>query len=428
MKWLESRAERTFPECGGLPPSCRWGKLASSRNAGKAALLMTVTALMFPTARLFPAAGSLYAADVKGATKPARDASLLNESRHSIDRALNWLDGRQGEDGSWCQHSAITALAVAGYLGSGEEKYGRSNPKVAKALAFVRSKANKDGSIGEGPEMVYTTSICLMALLAAGDPADGGIIRGARQYLLTAQADEGEGLAPDDPSYGGFGYAKAAENAEQRRADLSNTQWALEALKFSEFVESAPDNIRAGEKDEAGSSLHWDKAIAYLSRCQNAETNPDKPAHNDGGFFYRHGESKAGISTEGGLRSYGGMTYAGLKSMVYARLDRDDPRVMAAWKWINERYTLDENPGLGVQGLYYYYHTFAKAHQVYGLETFKTPDGKVHDWRAEFVNKLVSIQKGDGFWVNENGRWWENMPELTTAYCVLALEVANSGW
>ena len=47
-----------------------------------------------------------------------------------------------------------------------------------------------------------------------------------------------------------------------------------------------------------------------------------------------------------------------------------------------------------------------------------------HRWREEFVKKLTSIQAGEGYWVNENGRWWENNKELVTAYCVLALESA----
>ena len=55
------------------------------------------------------------------------------------------------------------------------------------------------------------------------------------------------------------------------------------------------------------------------------------------------------------------MTYAGLKSMIYAGLTADDPRVKAAYDYITKHYTLDENPGLGQQGLYYYYQTFAKA-------------------------------------------------------------------
>ena len=64
------------------------------------------------------------------------------------------------------------------------------------------------------------------------------------------------------------------------------------------------------------------------------------------------------------------MTYAGLKSMIYAGLTPDDPRVKAALDWLKTNYTLDSNPGLGEAGLYYYYDTFARALDAMGQETF----------------------------------------------------------
>ena len=69
----------------------------------------------------------------------------------------------------------------------------------------------------------------------------------------------------------------------------------------------------------------------------------------------------AGKLPNGGLRSYASMTYAGLKSMIHAGVGPDDPRVKAAVEWLRKHYSLDENPGMGKSGLYYYYHTFAKA-------------------------------------------------------------------
>jgi len=99
-----------------------------------------------------------------------------------------------------------------------------------------------------------------------------------------------------------------------------------------------------GELDDADRAA-VQKALVFISRCQNLETehNTTKFASkiNDGGFYYTvaaGGESKAGETAGGGLRSYASMTYAGLKSMIYAGVDKDDPRVKAAMKWIQKHY------------------------------------------------------------------------------------------
>jgi squalene-hopene/tetraprenyl-beta-curcumene cyclase len=107
--------------------------------------------------------------------------------------------------------------------------------------------------------------------------------------------------------------------------------------------------------------------------------------------------------------------------MIYAGVSRDDPRVKAAYEWIRRHYTLDENPGMGAQGLYYYYHTFAKALATIGDDQLVDADGTAHDWRAELAQELISTQKADGSWINENTRWLEGDPNLVTAYSLLAL-------
>ena len=96
----------------------------------------------------------------------------------------------------------------------------------------------------------------------------------------------------------------------------------------------------------------------------------------------------------GGLRSYGSMTYAGLKSMIYAGLKPDDPRVKAATDYIAKHYTLEENPGMGQAGLFYYYQTFAKALSLIGKhEIVPTPSRPVgHFWKLELVDALTRRQ------------------------------------
>jgi len=147
---------------------------------------------------------------------------------------------------------------------------------------------------------------------------------------------------------------------------------------------------------------------------------------NDGGFFYKLPaeadlESADRNAPAGGLRSYGSMTYSGLKSMIYAGLTKNDPRVEAAAKWIAMHYSLQENPGMGKAGLFYYYHTFGVALNTLGDPTIMDGDGKARAWRSELIEHLASIQKSDGSWQNDNQQWFESDKNLSTAFALLAL-------
>lgn len=116
------------------------------------------------------------------------------------------------------------------------------------------------------------------------------------------------------------------------------------------------------------------------------------------------------------------MTYAGFKSMLYAGLKAEDPRVKAALDWISKNYTLEENPGLGAGGLYYYYYLFAKAMESNGVNEFTDSKGVKHNWRNELALQLMALQKTNGNWLNDrSSRWMEGDPNLATAYALVAL-------
>ena len=115
------------------------------------------------------------------------------------------------------------------------------------------------------------------------------------------------------------------------------------------------------------------------------------------------------------------MTYAGLKSMIYAGVGKDDQRVQAAVKWIRKNYDVKSNPGMGDAGVYYYFHTFAKALEALKLDVVEDEAGQKHDWRAELIGELAKRQREDGSWVNPNDRWLEGDPNLVTGYVLLTL-------
>ncbi len=324
-------------------------------------------------------------------------------------RAVNFLRTSQADDGSWTTPTApgITALVTTALLRSGAAA---DDSTVARGLKNLSAFIQKDGGIyfSKSNHRNYETSISLLAFSAANKNGRyDKVIKNAQQFLRNLQWDEDEGLKSSDTSYGGAGYGK------HERPDLSNTQFLLEALKASGVKSDDPA---------------MQKALLFVSRCQNLESEHNTTEFsakiNDGGFYYTcaaGGTSQAGLAENGGLRSYGSMTYAGLKSMIYAGLTADDQRVKAATEWIKKFYTVKENPGLGNQGLYYYYHTFSKALDALGVDEFEDADGVRHDWRKELTETLAKLQKENGSWVNTAPRWYEGDPNLATAYALLAL-------
>jgi squalene-hopene/tetraprenyl-beta-curcumene cyclase len=84
-----------------------------------------------------------------------------------------------------------------------------------------------------------------------------------------------------------------------------------------------------------------------------------------------------------------------------------------------------ENPGQGSAGLYYYYNTFGSALAASGLEKIPTAAEGDRDWRQDLLTELASSQQADGSWINANRQWFENDPNLCTAFALLALSYCD---
>ncbi len=342
----------------------------------------------------------------------AQVKEMDGEIKASIRKAQKYLfQAWDAKQGTW-EHPGITGLVLLALLRS-PDGYD-DDPFIIKPIEYLLSIQKKNGGIYVDMVPNYITSISLIALVHARDKVKDaklkqrivGAIERARNFMVKLQADEGEGYTPRDRLYGGVGYGG------DLRPDLSNTQLALEAVR------------KAGLSSD---DKFFKKAMKFLDRCQNrSESNDQKWAGNDKGFVYYPGKTYAGTFKKAdggeGLRSYGSMTYAGLKSFIHAGLKQDDPRVIGAFEWIQSHYTVKENPEVGNLGLFYYYHTFAKALSVYGVDQVRDKTGRKHDWRYDLAKELISRQAADGTWRNKNKRWMEGNPVLATTYAILSLE------
>jgi squalene-hopene/tetraprenyl-beta-curcumene cyclase len=328
--------------------------------------------------------------------------------KEAIERAVRYVRSAQSDDGSFSSKTGpgVTGLVTAGLLSIGLPP---SDPTVAKSLKYLEGTRREDGGLyaPQSRHANYETCLSMMAFSKAN--SDGRytvLIQGAEKFVKQQQWDEGEGLKSDDPAFGGAGYGSKS------RPDLSNTAFLIDALR----------SAGCSEEDEA-----IQRALTFVSRCQNLESpannTPFAPLVNDGGFYYTPaagGESFAGKEPNGGLRSYASMTYAGLKSMVFAGVDKDDYRVKAAKNFLYNNYSVASNPGMGTSGLYYYQQTMAKALQALGDQEFQTKDGP-RNWRSDLTKQILATQNTDGSWTNSDARWMEGDANLVTGYVLLTL-------
>jgi squalene-hopene/tetraprenyl-beta-curcumene cyclase len=344
----------------------------------------------------------------QAATPPAAQRGLTAETQRrlteSLAKAEDYLRKQQKADGTWEDHPGITALAATALLRQPGTSRAKQLETVGKTLDTLTKLAKPDGGIYDKTIPHYITAVSTMALVAGGRPQDRPIIERARVYLAENLLDEGDGVKPNEFWYGGMGYG-ATTRADGRRADIISLEYALRAMKEAEL----PENDAA-----------FKKALTFLQRAQNnSETNDQTWAANDGGFVYYPGFS---YHTDGGTRSYGSATYAGILSYSWANVKKDDDRVKAVAKWIGANYTVDENPGMGQKTVYYYYMVFAKALEALGQPTIVDARGRSHNWREELGRKLLALQHPEGYWVNEVTAEMQDNKVLVTAFTMSAIQ------
>jgi len=330
------------------------------------------------------------------------DPKLLESAKKSVDQGLHFLRGQQASDGSYGQHVGLTSMALIALAESYRAYREDDGPYVSRAAEWLAGQARADGAISGEATPTYNTALAIMALHALDPVKYKAQIEGGQRFLVHFQTDEDHNYQQKDKHYGGIGYGG------DERPDLSNLQYALEGLKRTDY----------DPKSDV-----WAKAELFIKRCQNytedaAQDPLQRPwAGNDGGFTYDPGGNRE-------TKSYGAMTFAGLKSLMFTKeSNRSDPRVKAAWGWIQRNYDFNTHPGVGTTAYYYYLQTAASALEAYG-EAIVPGGSTPRLWASDLIAKLIYLQKEDGSWKNDDRKYWEGNPLLVTARAVISLNHA----
>lgn len=213
-----------------------------------------------------------------GDTFDPEDRALVRVEA-AVDRALEYLGGRQDASGSWPQgvsgkpNTGVDALCLLAFMGRGHVPgRGPYEETVGRAVEGLRRSADKNGLLvhpgGHSHGPMYEHALATLALIeASGWMTDGTLretCRDAVEVIVTAQNREG-----------GWRY-----QPQPRDADLSVTVMQVVALR-------AAQNARLAVPEET-----LEQAIRYVKRC----------ARPDGGFSYQPGQgAKDAQSAAGAL-------------------------------------------------------------------------------------------------------------------------------
>lgn len=352
---------------------------------------------------------TLVAAELKD--KKVSFEDIRSSVKSSIDHGIRYLRSQQ-KDGVWLAHPGVTALCLQAFFTCPRKYNLLDGPFIRLPVEYLISKQDSEGAFydpkSRAPAKNYCTSLAILALHHSGEKKYQSHIKKARDFLIGIQADEGESYdAKKDYFYGGIGYGG------DQRPDLSNLHLALEALNASGLDKNHPA---------------FKKALVFVGRCQDNESNDLSWAKGSGGFAYSPDvPTNKNLPTEKAsdqlIVPYGSMTFAGIKSLIFCNVAKDDPRVQDALRWVKKHFVVDHHPGMGQISLFYYYFTLAKALNLLQLDMLKLEDGRMVDWRTELAQELLSRQKENGSWKNKKKKYMEGIPVLATAYAVNTLNL-----
>ncbi len=362
----------------------------------------------------------LVAGDLRGADDPS--GVLRKRAEVAARRGLDWLAKQQHKRGSWSS-PRLPALSGLPLIAFARSEHPQREAVMTRARAFILANVHADGGIYykapvsiTGGLTTYNTAICMAALAAIEDSELTPVILRARRFIAASQRLD------DSDRHGGFGYNRSGRMS---RPDLNNTTYAMEAMRLTQHLE---DRRAPGV---SAVDVEWDAALRFLKRLQS---DPAAAGEDAGGFHYNLSEPKAGTVTNKEdvvvLRTYGSMTYSGLLALIYADVRRSDPRVTSAFGWAGRHWTLEENPGMGARGLYFFYYVLSKALRAHGSDQIPMADGTPLLWREELLRTLLALQIVDestdtGYWTNaQSKKFMEGNAVLVTAYALLALQNA----
>jgi prenyltransferase beta subunit len=299
------------------------------------------------------------------------EVKIAEPTQKAIDRALQWLAGKQNKDGSWsdgpyAHNTAITSFALLAFMSQGHlPNQGLYGPEVAKGARFLMAASRpQDGYlVGARGGNMYCHGMATLALAelwgSTGDDSIRPVLQKAVDLIIRTQNPQG-----------GWRYEPSPTGA-----DISVTIMQVMALR-------AANN---GGLHVPAATMK--KAIAYIESCYNKQV---------GGFSYMPGGQGPGFAR----------TAAGACVLFLTNKDKAK-EIPKAVQFLKANFEAREH--------FYYGHYYAAhaMHQVGGKDW--------EDWYANLVKYFVPKQTGDGSWSTMRGRSAGAVYQTSIAVIILSV-------
>ncbi|MEL7335612.1 MAG: prenyltransferase/squalene oxidase repeat-containing protein, partial [Planctomycetota bacterium] len=262
-------------------------------------------------------------ARTEGGGAPIPAGLIGPETEEAIERGLQYLAGRQNQDGSWSlqghgepvilrSDTAATGLCLLSFQGAGyTHKQHQYANVVAKGIQWMVDNQREDGflyvsenKLSDANVGLYSHGIAALALCEAyGMTQDPELMDPAQRALDFIEKSQ-------HPKRGGWRYTPGIS------ADTSVSGWMMMACKSGDLA-----GLRVSERTYDGMKL-------WLSKAQQSAGRPDR---------YRYNPNAPNTpSQKHGLVATKAMTSVGILMRMYLGWRRDNPNMQSAADFLAE--------------------------------------------------------------------------------------------
>jgi hypothetical protein len=340
----------------------------------------------------------------------------MHTAQPPVVRAARYLWSQQADDGGWHSRTygllrsgqSLTPFVLDALLQIPGQVYPLPQAKLDRALAFIRDHTQPDGVLGMADDIPdypnYSTALAVSALCRTRRPGWEMQVQRMVGHLRSQQFTEQNGWHAGDPVYGAWGMGGGRRTPpDTGHVDLSMTRYVLEALRAAGVP--APDRV-------------FEQARVFVERCQNFD--PKHPEEADGGFFFSTTEfdtNKAGHDGKR-FRSYGTTTADGILALLAIGRPPDDPRIIAARRWLAAHHHDTEVPGFVGEAYHRWPRGLAFYYSAASTQAFRVLHVEAGSGVADGLRRT---QRPDGSWANPENLVKEDDPLIATGFAIRAL-------